>query len=96
VGQGLSGLGAGADLNGFLGDRDDRGRHPGRSGDHALPAILDGRDATVHQSQVRLVVQAVHALDYGFVKFVDGLSALCGVGIDLVDALDVQLDFEAA
>jgi hypothetical protein len=45
---------------------------------------------------VRLVVQAVHALDYGFVKFVDGLSALCGVGIDLVDALDVQLDFEAA
>ncbi len=45
---------------------------------------------------MRLIVKAVNTLDYGFVQLVDGFSAFGRVWIDLVNALDVQLHFEAA
>jgi hypothetical protein len=43
---------------------------------------------------VRLVVHALEALDDGLLDLVDDLGAFTGVGVDLVDALVVDLDLE--
>src|ERR671917_520295 len=40
--------------------------------------------------QMRLVVQAVEALDDGLLDLLDGLDGLTGVGVDLEDALVVD------
>ena len=66
----------------------------GVPGDHPLPAILDRLDAAVVEAEMRLVVHALQALHDGLLQLVDRLGALAGLGIDLVDALVVDLDLE--
>jgi hypothetical protein len=83
---------AGLDVIGIDGDRA-RG-DPRGSGDHPLPAILDGLDASVLEAEMRLIVHAVKALHDGLLELVDDLGSLTGLGIDLVDALVVHLHLE--
>jgi hypothetical protein len=81
----------------------DRARgHPGGADNHSLPAVLDSLDAADaaavllvdRQAQVRLVVQAVAALDDRLLQLVVGIEGLAGLGIDPEDALVVELDLQ--
>src|SRR5205814_1842439 len=91
IGERLGRIGPGAGLDLFGIDGHGAGGNPGRAYDHALPAILDGLDAadapTVllveRQRQVRLIVQAVEALDHGLLDLVDRVRGLTGRGVDL-------------
>ena len=94
VGEAVAGLGARAGLDLVGVDRDGARRDPRGAGDHPLPAVLDRLDAAVVEPQVRLVVHAVQALHDGLLELVDDLGALARVGVDLVDALVVDLHLE--
>ena len=94
VGERVAGLGARARLDLVGVDRHGARGDPRRAGDHPLPAVLDRLDAAVAEAEVRLVVHAVQALHDGLLELVDDLGALAGVGVDLVDALVVDLHLE--
>ena len=81
----------------------DRARgHPRRADDHPLPAVLDRLDAADpaavllvdREAQVRLVVEAVAALDDRLLQLVVGVICLPGLGVDPQDALVVELDLQ--
>src|SRR4051794_21044527 len=78
------------------------GGHPRGPDDHPLPAVVDGLDArdtaavllVEGEVQVRLVVQAVQALDDCLLHLLNGLDRLAGLGVDLEDALVMDLNLE--
>src|ERR1700730_12904834 len=94
IGERVAGLRSGAalDLVGVHGDG--AGSHPWSPRDHALPTVLDRLHATIVEAQVRLVVHAVQTLHDGLLQLVDHLCALTRLGVDLVDALVVDLDLQ--
>ena len=67
---------------------------------HGVPAIIRSQRSSIgstrpsRKPQVRLVVHAVQALHDRLLDLVDDLRALARLGIDLVDALVVDLDLE--
>ena len=66
----------------------------GVPGDHPFPAVFDRLDAAVVEAEVRLVVHALQALHDRLLQLVHDFGALARVGVDLVDALVVDLDLE--
>src|SRR5437763_11460826 len=94
VGERVAGLRAGARLDVVSVDRDGARRDPRRSRDHSLPAILDRLDPAVVESEMRLVVHALQALDHSLLHLVDDFSALAALWIDPVDPLVVNLHLE--
>src|SRR5919204_356716 len=72
------------------------------AGNHPLPAVLDGLDPADASAvllvegevQVRLVVQAVEALDDGLLHLLYGLDGLPGLRVDLQHAFVVDLDLQ--
>ena len=94
VGEGVAGLRArtGLDVLGVDGDR--AGRHPWRTRDHPLPAILDGLDASIVEAKMRLIVHALKALDDRFLHLVDDVGAFAALRVDPVDSFVVDLNLE--
>ena len=101
VGQRIGGVGP-LTVDPFAVHRDRARGDPRRAHDHPLPAVLDRFDAADSaatllvdgQAQVRLVVQAVAALDDRLLELVVRVVRLAGLGIDPQDALVVELDLQ--
>ena len=75
---------------GFGGERSSLGLRPDpRNAPHRPTAALPQRE-----HEVRLVVEAVEALDDGLLGLLDRLGSLAGLGVDLEDALVVDPDLE--
>ena len=93
--QAVGGLRPGARLDLVL-VHGDRARGDVRlAGDHPLPAVLDRDHAPVLDRQVGLIVHAVQALHHGLLDLLDPVGRLARLGVDLEDAVVVDLRLEA-
>src|SRR6185437_8249814 len=92
--QRVAGLRSRADLDVVGLDRDSARGNPRGARDHPFPTILDWLDTATREAEVRLVVHAVQALNDGLLQLVHHFRALARVGVDLVDALVVDLHLE--
>ncbi|MBK8295471.1 MAG: hypothetical protein IPK93_12225 [Solirubrobacterales bacterium] len=86
--------GAGLDLAAFDGDRA-RG-DPGSAGHQPFPAVFDRHHPVTVESEVRLVVHAVEALDHRLLDVVDSFGRHAGLRVDLAQGVVMDLDFEVA